>query len=179
MNTNTSKVSSERTDIIGIYQHVKTGNYYKVIGIGRHVDNRTTLLVFYKQLYEGKLKDTDQVLPIGTLWTRDYDEFFGIDATNDNKKRFIKVDSTLEIGKACYKREEFKKALDIFISLYYCGKDEHSLIRGEAAYYIAKMYKQGIVLNCNFDEADRYFNIALALVMNKANNCIKIYHHIL
>lgn len=64
----------------GLYRHTTTGNIYKVIGVGRSVENPNKEVVIYQQLYESKLKDTDIVLPNGSLWTRDIDDY---------KKKFI------------------------------------------------------------------------------------------
>lgn len=64
----------------GIYKHLKSGNLYKINGIGRHVDNPKKILVIYEQLYKSKLQGTDIELPIGHIWTRDFDDF------NDSNK---------------------------------------------------------------------------------------------
>ena len=39
---------------IGIYKHYKTGNFYKVMGVGKHSESLEDL-VFYEALYDNKL----------------------------------------------------------------------------------------------------------------------------
>jgi hypothetical protein len=59
----------------GIYKHIASGNLYKVLGTGRNVNNPEKIIVIYEQLYKSKLKGFDIELEIGSLWTRDYDDF--------------------------------------------------------------------------------------------------------
>lgn len=65
---------------LGIYKHYKTGNLYKVIGVGK---NSETLedLVFYEALYENK---------VSKLWARPLEMFVEVVVAPDGikKKRF-------------------------------------------------------------------------------------------
>lgn len=68
--------------INGIYQHLVNGKLYQVTGFVRCVINPNQEKVLYKQLYQSKLNGTNTILPIGTNWIRDIDDF--------NKKFLIK-----------------------------------------------------------------------------------------
>ena len=65
---------------LGIYKHYKTGNLYKVIGVGKHSETLEDL-VFYEALYENK---------VSKLWARPLlmfmEEVIAPDGTK--KKRF-------------------------------------------------------------------------------------------
>jgi hypothetical protein len=60
---------------MNIFQHIKTGKRYLVIGIGRNVEAPEKKMVVYKQLYVSKLKNTNIFLPVGAIWTRDLNDF--------------------------------------------------------------------------------------------------------
>ena len=80
----------------GIYRHTKSQNLYEVIGTARSVDDPHKTVVVYKQLYPSIIKNTDIILPLGSLWFRDYDEFTGpMDDSNPSIKRFVKIDPKL------------------------------------------------------------------------------------
>jgi len=55
----------EKTIKLGIYKHFKTGNLYKVIGVGKHSETLEDL-VFYKALYDNKMSK---------LWARPVNMF--------------------------------------------------------------------------------------------------------
>ncbi len=57
------------------FKHLKTGNLYELVGIARSVKNPNRGHVVYKQLYESKLRNTEEVLPIGSLWIRKEKDF--------------------------------------------------------------------------------------------------------
>lgn len=76
--------------IKGIYLHTKSKKFYNVIGVGRSVENVDKPVVVYKQMYESKLRGTNILLPKGSIWTRDYDDFNGAIDENGTPK-FIKV----------------------------------------------------------------------------------------
>jgi hypothetical protein len=65
---------------LGIYKHYKTGNLYRVIGVGKHSETLEDL-VFYEALYENE---------ISKLWSRPLamfaEEIVALDGTK--KKRF-------------------------------------------------------------------------------------------
>lgn len=77
------------TVLKGIYCHTKTNNLYKVLGTGRSVENPHKQVVVYEQIGESKLRDTNILLPNGSLWTRDLDDFNSYDG---NVKKFTKYD---------------------------------------------------------------------------------------
>jgi hypothetical protein len=74
----------------GVYKHTVTNNLYNIIGLGRSVESPSQLLVVYEQLYEGKKKGTNEVLPVGSIWTRKYEDFIGLN--EHGEKRFVKID---------------------------------------------------------------------------------------
>jgi len=53
---------------LGKYRHYK-GNFYEVLGIGRHTETKEEFIV-YKQLYDGL------EFPIGSIWIRPREMFF-------------------------------------------------------------------------------------------------------
>ena len=59
----------------GIYKHIKTTRLYEVVEVGRHVDNPDKFVVIYKQPFISKLHGTETVLPQGTIWIRECDDF--------------------------------------------------------------------------------------------------------
>jgi hypothetical protein len=65
---------------LGIYKHYKTGNLYRVIGIGKHSETLEDL-IFYEALYENE---------VSKLWARPLamfaEEIVALDGTK--KKRF-------------------------------------------------------------------------------------------
>lgn len=65
----------------GIYKHFKTGNLYKVIGIGKHSETLEDL-VFYEALYDNE---------VSKLWVRPVKMFFDekIDVLGNKVNRFI------------------------------------------------------------------------------------------
>lgn len=71
----------------GIYQHYK-GNFYEVLGEGRHSEDPSKIFVIYKALYENKLEDGTP-LPNGSIWIKPKEMFVG--CTEDHIKRFAKV----------------------------------------------------------------------------------------
>jgi hypothetical protein len=58
-----------------IWRHIKTGNLYEIIGIGRLVESPTKQCVIYKQLYTSNLKGDNILLPKGSIWVRNRDSF--------------------------------------------------------------------------------------------------------
>lgn len=60
----------------GIYKHFKTGNLYKVIGVGKHSETLEPM-VFYQALYNN---------PESEYWVRPADMFFEEKINNDGKK---------------------------------------------------------------------------------------------
>lgn len=74
--------------IKGVYRHTKTKKLYKVVGIGRSVDDPTNLLILYKQLYNSKLYESNIILKKGSIWVRKYTDFF---STNNGVPKFEKV----------------------------------------------------------------------------------------
>lgn len=58
-----------------IFKHLKSGNHYILIGVGRSVDHPHKLVAVYKQLYDSKLFGTSVQLPYGSIWTRDLNDF--------------------------------------------------------------------------------------------------------
>lgn len=60
---------------MNVFQHIKTGKRYLVIGIGRSVNAPEKKIVVYKQLYVSTLKNTNISLPVGTIWIRDLIDF--------------------------------------------------------------------------------------------------------
>ncbi len=67
---------------IGIYKHYKTGNLYKVIGVGKHSETFEDL-VFYEALYDN---------PESKLWARPFKMFNEeVDTQEGKKPRFTFV----------------------------------------------------------------------------------------
>ena len=62
---------------LGKYQHYK-GNFYEVIGAGRHTETKEEFVV-YKQLYDGP------EFPMGSIWTRPREMFLGEVEINGQK----------------------------------------------------------------------------------------------
>lgn len=58
-----------------IFTHIKTGNFYRVLGTARSAKNPNKTQIVYEQLYESKLKNTEENLPVGTLWMRTPSDF--------------------------------------------------------------------------------------------------------
>jgi hypothetical protein len=65
----------KRSELHGVYKHIKTNHLYEVIGIGKAVTNVGSDFVIYKQLYAGTLKGTDLPMPIGSIWIREKFDF--------------------------------------------------------------------------------------------------------
>jgi len=67
----------------GIYRHFKTGNLYKVIGVGKHSETLEDL-VFYEALYDNK---------ISKFWVRPLNMFFDekVNVEGNKVKRFTFV----------------------------------------------------------------------------------------
>ncbi|QKF94816.1 DUF1653 protein [Fadolivirus algeromassiliense] len=82
-----------QTILKGLYRHTTSSRLYNVIGVGRSVENPNKQIVIYEQLYDSKLKGTDIPLPLGSLWTRDLDDF---NSMIDGIKRFTRVDESLK-----------------------------------------------------------------------------------
>ncbi len=61
---------------IGIYKHYRTGNHYRVIGVGKHSETLEDL-VFYEALYDN---------PMSKLWVRPIEMFNGEVETPEGKK---------------------------------------------------------------------------------------------
>jgi hypothetical protein len=59
----------------GLWVHIESQVGYKVLGIARNVKNPQTLKVVYESTQESLLRETNELLPIGTLWTRDPEDF--------------------------------------------------------------------------------------------------------
>ncbi len=74
--------------IKGMYRHTKTGNLYKVVGLGRSVENPNKQVVIYEQQYESRLRDTDTRLPYGSVWTRSLEDF---NSYEGGIKKFVKI----------------------------------------------------------------------------------------
>lgn len=58
-----------------IFTHIKSGNLYKVLGLARCVKNPKKTKVIYEQLYESKVRGTEEILPVGTMWMRTQRDF--------------------------------------------------------------------------------------------------------
>ena len=99
-------------NIVGkVYRHVKTGHHYKVTAVGRSVERPDRKVIVYSQLFEstlvieGKhmpssmnipydpLAGPGVPLPVGSVWVRDEESFFG---TDNGKPRFEHVVSNDE-----------------------------------------------------------------------------------
>ena len=80
----------------GIYLHVKSGNLYHVLKIGRSVHKPRNKVVIYEQLYEsfcGKF-------PYGSVWTRDLYSFTGkVYESNVSHNRFERMKDIEEVWK--------------------------------------------------------------------------------
>ncbi len=65
----------------GIYRHLKSSTYYKVVGTALLERNPTQTMVLYKQLHKSLLRNPydsrlpDTILKSGTMWTRPIEEF--------------------------------------------------------------------------------------------------------
>jgi hypothetical protein len=59
----------------GLWVHVETQVAYKVLGIARDVKNPKVVKVVYESTVESLLRETNELLPIGTLWSRDPKDF--------------------------------------------------------------------------------------------------------
>lgn len=65
----------------GLYQHLKTGNWYRALDLVRPVTRPTQIDLVYEQLYESKLREGEKTnnpsvpLPYGTKWTRELEDF--------------------------------------------------------------------------------------------------------
>ncbi len=68
----------------GVYEHIKSGKLYKLIGLARNVNNPLIEVVIYKQLYNSVLKDTNIPLSKGSIWVRERCDFF-------DTKKFRKI----------------------------------------------------------------------------------------
>jgi hypothetical protein len=70
----------QNTIKLGVYHHFKTGNLYKVIGVGKHSETLEDL-VFYEALYENK---------VSKFWIRPLEMFTEkvIAPDGTKKKRF-------------------------------------------------------------------------------------------
>lgn len=67
---------------MGIYKHYRTGNYYRVIGVGKHSETLEDL-VFYEALYDN---------PMSKFWARPFEMFNGeVDTAEGKKPRFTFV----------------------------------------------------------------------------------------
>ena len=60
--------------MLGTYEHYK-GNKYKVLGVAKYCEDPNQEYVVYQQLYESKIRGTDEKLPVGTLWIRPKSNF--------------------------------------------------------------------------------------------------------
>jgi hypothetical protein len=60
-----------------IYMHVKSGKLYRLLAIGREVENPQVSKVAYEQLYTSRLRGAEQdaELPVGTVWFREVTDF--------------------------------------------------------------------------------------------------------
>jgi hypothetical protein len=61
---------------IGIYKHYRTGNHYRVIGVGKHSETLEDF-VFYEALYDN---------PVSKLWARPLEMFNEEVETPEGKK---------------------------------------------------------------------------------------------
>lgn len=61
--------------IKGLYRHTSSNGVYKVLGIGRLVNNPNKKMVIYEQLNSSILRGTNTVLPKGSMWIREYNDF--------------------------------------------------------------------------------------------------------
>jgi hypothetical protein len=59
----------------GLWIHVESQVAYKVLGIARDVKNPQVVKVIYESTQESLLRETNELLPIGTLWSRDPKDF--------------------------------------------------------------------------------------------------------
>lgn len=59
----------------GLYKHIASNKTYRVINTGRLTKSPDSIVVVYEQLDGTQLRDSDTILPKGSLWIRDYNEF--------------------------------------------------------------------------------------------------------
>jgi len=72
---------------LGKYQHYK-GNFYEVLGVAKHTETMEDFVV-YKQLYDGS------EFPIGSIWARPKEMFFGqVEVNGQKKSRFKFIDGS-------------------------------------------------------------------------------------
>lgn len=70
--------------IKGLYRHISSNGVYKVLGLGRFVNNPNKKMVIYEQMHSSTLRGTGIVLPKGSIWIREYSDFM-------NPSKFKKI----------------------------------------------------------------------------------------
>ena len=71
----------------GLYRHIRTGNLYFVDGLALSHSDPSIKFVVYSQKYEGRIRESEKKLPIGSMWIQHHEEFL---------KKFEKVDEPLK-----------------------------------------------------------------------------------
>lgn len=65
------------------------GSIYEVRFIARSSENPSQHLVIYTSTAQSTVRETGEVLPIGTVWARPFEDFFGV--LPDGTPRFQKI----------------------------------------------------------------------------------------
>lgn len=61
--------------ISGTWLHIASQVPYKVVGVARDVLDPQKLKVVYESTQESLLRESNQLLPVGTIWIRDLHDF--------------------------------------------------------------------------------------------------------
>lgn len=60
----------------GVWEHIRTGVSYRVMGLARPVKTCNTRVVVYASCEETPDRTGKGMLPAGTLWTREYADWY-------------------------------------------------------------------------------------------------------